>query len=84
VWQGLVSSFYKPRWEFFFNSVTPLVQNGTVDTFNQTIFDNAIAQWETSWIYESQSFPTKPQGSTIIAAQAIYDKYANWNRDLLG
>ncbi|PTN05295.1 alpha-N-acetylglucosaminidase [Mangrovibacterium marinum] len=69
-WSGLLSDFYKPRWEQFFTEVT---QNW--GSFDQQAFDDEISQWEWNWVTAHKEFPLEAQGSCTEVAKELYQKY---------
>jgi alpha-N-acetylglucosaminidase len=69
-WSGLLSDFYKPRWEQFFADVK---QNW--GKFDQTKFDNQIKQWEWQWVTSRKDFPTEAQGKATAVAAELHKKY---------
>lgn len=68
-WSGLLSDFYKPRWEKFFNYLT------STPTPDLASFDIAIRAWEWSWVNQQKAFPTTPTGDPVAAVQELYKKY---------
>ena len=71
-WSGLLSDFYKPRWEQFFTEVNVDWKN-----FDQAAFDEEIKQWEWSWVTSQKDFPIQPTGSSIEVAKELHQKYCD-------
>lgn len=71
-WSGLLSDFYKPRWEQFFKDVKANWGN-----FEQNAFDEKIKQWEWQWVQEQKDFPVEPTGSSTEIAIELHKKYRN-------
>ncbi|KJD34736.1 alpha-N-acetylglucosaminidase [Tamlana nanhaiensis] len=69
-WSGLLTDFYKPRWEQFFAEVTTNWQN-----FNQTQFDESIKQWEWHWVTSRKDYPLEASGNPNEVAKQLYEKY---------
>lgn len=69
-WSGLLTDFYKPRWQQFFADV-----NANWDKFDQTAFDGKIKQWEWSWVTSRKDYPVKPVGNSAKIAEELYQKY---------
>lgn len=69
-WSGLLSDFYKPRWEQFFTEVTK-----KWGSFDQQVFDDEISQWEWNWVTSHNEFPLEAQGSSTEVAKELYQKY---------
>lgn len=63
-WAGLVSTYYKPRWELFFNTAESALENGV--TFDQKDFDENCKEMEYHWWKDRiGSFSSKPEGNSI-------------------
>jgi alpha-N-acetylglucosaminidase len=72
-WSGLISDFYKPRWEKFFSVLDNALKNGVepdVDSFEKSIKD-----WEWKWVNTQQNFPVEPKGNAIEVANQLHKKY---------
>ena len=72
-WSGLLSDFYKPRWQQFFGMLAGCLQKGTAP--DKEGFDKGIRQWEWKWVNEQRSFPIAPSGSSLEVARELYRKY---------
>lgn len=72
-WSGLLTGFYKPRWEMFFDYVDSCMQNHT--KVNMPTFDQQIKEWEWQWVHDHGSYPVKPSGDPVAVAKALYKKY---------
>jgi alpha-N-acetylglucosaminidase len=74
-WSGLLTGFYKPRWEEFFRYVANCQQdNKAVDL---KLFDEHIKRWEWEWVNKQEMYSKEPRGETIKIALELYDKYAS-------
>ncbi|MDD4990900.1 MAG: alpha-N-acetylglucosaminidase [Paludibacter sp.] len=74
-WSGLMTDFYKVRWQKFFTAIdAALVAGKTVDV---EAFDKEIAQWEWKWVNTQKNFPTEPTGNSVQMAKLLYKKYRN-------
>lgn len=74
-WSGLISGFYKPRWQQFFETLkTSLKTNIKLD---QDAFDRTCQQWEWEWVNTQKFYPTRPQGSAVEVANRLHGKYKN-------
>ena len=69
-WSGLLTDFYKARWEQFFQKV----QNDW-SHFDQAAFDESIKQWEWQWVVSNNQFPVRPVGSSTEVAKELHKKY---------
>lgn len=77
-WSGMLSGFYKPRWEHFFAYVdTCMEARQPVDIVS---FDNHIKDWEWQWVHGHETYPLTPTGDAVEVAGSLYEKY----RKLIG
>ena len=72
-WSGLLNSFYKPRWEQFFEKLQQSIQ--TRKLIDIPAFDQQVRSWEWRWVNEQKAFPEEVNGSSIAVAKRLYDKY---------
>jgi alpha-N-acetylglucosaminidase len=72
-WNGLMASFYKPRWQQFFTLLTRCLQNHT--TPDLAAFNRDIARWEWQWVNRQENYAVTPTGDEIAAVQQLYRKY---------
>lgn len=72
-WAGLLSDFYKPRWEKFFAFVIPVMESKTNPDMKE--FEAQIKEWEWSWVKDDKSFRDTPQGDPVMLAEQMYNKY---------
>lgn len=72
-WNGLISDFYKPRWEMWLKAMKESLDNET--EFNEVETRNAILNWELKWVKKTKPiFIAKPIENTIEVAKTIYRK----------
>jgi alpha-N-acetylglucosaminidase len=72
-WSGLLSDFYKPRWQQFFQKVEQSLENG--QTFDAAAFEKEIKAWEWRWVTARKDYPVAPAGRATEVAKSLYDKY---------
>jgi len=72
-WSGLLSDFYKPRWQQFFQQVEQSLENG--QTFDAAAFEKEIKAWEWRWVTARKDYPAAPSGRSTEVAKSLYDKY---------
>ncbi|HEY8970492.1 MAG TPA: alpha-N-acetylglucosaminidase C-terminal domain-containing protein, partial [Puia sp.] len=72
-WSGLLTDFYKARWQQFFQ----LLQNCVEGSLQPDLeaFDKKISAWEWEWVNSRKDYPTSPTGKTVSIAQQLYKKY---------
>jgi alpha-N-acetylglucosaminidase len=72
-WSGLMSDFYKPRWQQYFEL---LAQDMTGErTFDKDVFVAQIKAWEWTWVNIRKDYPIAPQGDPVVQARLMYQKY---------
>jgi len=73
-WAGLVSCYYKPRWELFVNTLNDsLVRK---KPFNKKVFrQQVLEQVEIPFTFSTKQFPTEPKGDSIQEATLIFNKW---------
>lgn len=72
-WQGMFSSYFRPRWQEFFKRV-----NASLDTsvpFDRAPFAADMCAWETSWSLQTNAFPTTAKGDAVAIARRLARKY---------
>lgn len=72
-WSGLLSGFYRPRWQQFLTALYSAVDNGT--TFNESGVRSQIGTWEQNWVNGHEIYPVTTNGDTIAVSQALWTKY---------
>ncbi|MCF0065749.1 alpha-N-acetylglucosaminidase [Dyadobacter sp. LJ419] len=72
-WSGLLSDFYRPRWEKFFLMLNNSHETGKGPDFGA--FEKTISQWEWKWVNEQKSFPITEKGSSLDTAVKLHTKY---------
>ncbi len=72
-WSGMMSDFYKPRWEQFFAKATSSLRRGR--EMDLTAFNEEIKEWEWHWVNERKDYKQATTGDPIVLAKAMYKKY---------
>ena len=73
-WAGLISGFYKPRWQQYFVYLRAKMISGS--RMETTDFDNAIKAWEWRWVNSRETYPSEPGGNLFEIVDQLYKKYA--------
>lgn len=73
-WAGMVKSFYKPRWEQFFNYATSCLRENR--TFNDKWFDDKMKDWEWAWVKNQEKFSEMPLGNSVETVNSLFKKYS--------
>ncbi|MBN2173030.1 MAG: alpha-N-acetylglucosaminidase [Bacteroidales bacterium] len=70
---GLISSYYKVRWENFFEILrVSLQENKPLD---MDAINKEMASFEWNWTNRQEQFNDKPQGNSLEIVKEIYTKY---------
>ena len=72
-WNGMMSGFYKPRWERFFDTVSAAIRQGV--EYDEKSFVEASKEWEWEWTLGHEEYPDEPEGSEIEECCRIWEKY---------
>ncbi|ACU05976.1 MULTISPECIES: alpha-N-acetylglucosaminidase [Pedobacter] len=72
-WSGLISSFYKPRWQQFFSYAKQQLKSGA--KLDQKVFEEKMKRWEWDWVNKNDVFTEQPSGNEIKTAESLYKKY---------
>ncbi|RYD97052.1 MAG: alpha-N-acetylglucosaminidase [Sphingobacteriales bacterium] len=72
-WSGMLSGYYKPRWEQFFTYVTQ--QAKLKKSVDQLAFDKQIKDWEWSWVNGTETYPDVVTGNSVVLSQRMFQKY---------
>jgi alpha-N-acetylglucosaminidase len=70
---GLISSYYKERWELFFEILEQSIETGT--PLNLEAIDKEMAAFEWRWTDRQDQFSAVPQGDALTIVQEIHEKY---------
>lgn len=72
-WSGLLTDFYKVRWQKYFIEVEIALQ--AEKEIDQAAFEKNISKWEWQWVNTQKNFPTEPMGNSVQVAKLLYRKY---------
>lgn len=72
-WSGLISDFYKPRWEKFFNVLDEALKRGVEADIDS--FERSIKDWEWQWVNTQKNFPIESRGNALDVANQLHKKY---------
>lgn len=72
-WSGLLTDFYKVRWQKFFVEIEKALLAGK--EVDMAGFEKEISTWEWQWVNTQQNFATTPSGNSIEIAKQLYSKY---------
>lgn len=72
-WAGMLSSFYKVRWEMFIDAVMAAHESG--QPFDSKSFDARIWEFENSWARSSHQISYPSAGDPVAVAEEIRQTY---------
>jgi alpha-N-acetylglucosaminidase len=70
---GLISSYYKVRWEMFFNKLKANLKSGAPLDMDQSNREMASFEWK--WTGRQQYFNSEPKGNPLEIVKIIHKKY---------
>ena len=71
---GLISSYYKVRWEMFFEKLRESLKNQV--PLDMDSIDKEMAHFEWSWTDEQHHFSHEPEGNALALVKEIHQKYS--------
>lgn len=71
---GLISSYYKVRWEKFFDILRTSLKNNVA--LNMDTVNKEMASFEWSWTGQQTEFNYEPQGNPLEIVKEIHKKYS--------
>ncbi|MES2178257.1 MAG: alpha-N-acetylglucosaminidase [Gemmatimonadota bacterium] len=75
-WQGMFTSYFKPRWQEFFTRLNHSVETGA--PFERASFATDMCAWEQAWSRQTAAFPIRPTGDAIAVARRLVSAYRNF------
>lgn len=72
-WSGMVSDYYRPRWEQLLVRAATSLEQGT--TWDQQAFQTELQDWTRQWSDRREVYPTEPRGDSLDVARALWQKY---------
>lgn len=72
-WSGLISGFYIPRWQMYFDELKQSLVSGK--PFDAAAFNIRVRDWEIAWAYKNEMYPDRVKGNSIDVAKRIWPKY---------
>ena len=70
---GLISSYYKVRWEMFFNKLKANLKSGEPLDMDKSNREMAAFEWK--WTGQQQDFNSEPKGNPLEIVRLIHKKY---------
>jgi alpha-N-acetylglucosaminidase len=72
-WAGMFTDYHLVRWNKFFDEVESAMRRN--ENWDRAAFLESSCNWEKSWSYNKNTFPTIPKGDPIKVSKQIFDKY---------
>ncbi|XP_014663294.1 PREDICTED: alpha-N-acetylglucosaminidase-like [Priapulus caudatus] len=80
-WAGLVSHYYRPRWQLFVDILLQCLSTGK--HFNQTAYnEDVFRNVERPFTFARNSFPIVPTGDSVVVAKQIHAQMAGWRSNV--
>ncbi len=70
---GMIASYYKVRWEKFFDMLRSSIKNDT--PLNMEAINKEMAAFEWSWTNQQTAFNAEPQGNPLAIVKELHNKY---------
>lgn len=74
-WNGLISTYYRPRWESFIGMLSESLRNGASADYGSWEEWSKTFEWEWATGEWKSSFPSIPEGDPVGTSRALYSKY---------
>ena len=72
-WSGMLTGFYGKRWDKFLTALDQAL--GTGAPFDEAAFDRGLQDWERSWAYQRETYPTHSHGDSLKVSRRLWKKY---------
>lgn len=73
-WNGLIGTYYLPRWEKFISSLEESLAGGTA--FDEKAWLQWCNEFEWGWAHGTGRMISKPEGNPRALSARLYDKYS--------
>ena len=73
-WAGLISTYYKKRWEIYLTWVSNITENGAA--YNTSYLNEPLDLFENGYSYQTDMFPVTPVGDSLELTAKHLKKYA--------
>ena len=77
-WNGLIGTYYLPRWEKFITGLSESLRSG--EPFDEAAFLAWCSDFEWKWAHSFSKMPSKPVGNPCRLSRALYEKYKEYIR----
>lgn len=78
-WNGLIGTYYLPRWEKFIAGLNESLAGG--EPFNPKAYLEWCNDFEWDWAHSKNRMSSRPSGNPRALSQKMYDKYAGEIQD---
>ncbi len=72
-WSGLLTDFYRPRWEMFLSRLDDALAKG--EELDVAAYKRDIVAMEEAWVRRDEGFPTRPRGDSVEVSRRLMQKY---------
>jgi len=72
-WSGLISGYYRKRWEPYLAGWTEALKKG--ETFDEKAFVERLRPWMAAWSDQRETYPSEPRGDSVELARKLWAKY---------
>jgi alpha-N-acetylglucosaminidase len=75
-WAGLLTDFYLPRWERFFQQADAALAGGK--PFDIAACQQASYDWELQWTRKNDPYPATPRGDAVAVSRRLWNEYGKY------
>ena len=68
-WSGMISGYYRPRWERLFRELKQCLQQDK--PLDEKAFHAALRPWMAEWSGSRESYPVEPRGDSVAVAAKL-------------
>lgn len=76
LWNGMVSGYYKPRWQMLIDYLKESLDNNT--PFDPKKYDKELRAMDYKWTRSNNLYPSEPKGDVIAEAKKLQKEYAHY------
>ncbi|CAL5229140.1 g12413 [Coccomyxa viridis] len=79
-WAGLISSYYKPRWQAWLNRLREDLEDGRMYDAEEWRMDSLSLTL--NWAHSRDELPQTPHGNSVEVSKRLFGKYAGTGADM--
>jgi alpha-N-acetylglucosaminidase len=72
-WAGLLTTFYRYRWEMLFHQIEHALESGT--PFDAAAFERSVIAFEDAWTHDTSPMTMQPIGDPVSMGRQFFAQY---------